>query len=196
MTQQGGDQEALASLARRHHRDLSGGEGVSLGLEELIATDEARDLEIATSLAADPERVARLRAGMRPRLLASPLSDAPALARRLETAYRGRFSSSKAVGAHFGITPKKYQSGETDITGGISKVGDAMVRMALYEAAQVMLTRTTRFSTLKRWAMQVAQRRGMKRAIVALSRKLATVLHRMWVDGTDFRFGKEVAGTA
>ena len=71
-----------------------------------------------------------------------------------------------------------------------------MVRMALYEAAQVMLTRTTRFSTLKRWAMQVAQRRGMKRAIVALSRKLATVLHRMWVDGTDFRFGKEVAVTA
>ena len=105
----------------------------------------------------------------------------------------GRFSSSKAVGAHFGITPKKYQSGETDITGGISKVGDAMVRLALYEAAQVMLTRTTRFSTLKRWAVQVAQRRGMKRAIVALSRKLATVLHRMWVDGTDFRFGKEVA---
>ncbi len=108
----------------------------------------------------------------------------------------GRFSSSKAVGAHFGITPKKYQSGETDITGGISKVGDAMVRLALYEAAQVMLTRTRRFSTLKRWAMQVAQRRGMKRAIVALSRKLATVLHRMWVDGTDFRFGKEVAATA
>ena len=108
----------------------------------------------------------------------------------------GRFSSSKAVGAHFGITPKKYQSGETDITGGISKVGDAMVRMALYEAAQVMLTRTTRFSTLKRWAMQVAQRRGMKRAIVALSRKLATVLHRMWVDSTDFRFGKEVAVTS
>ena len=107
-----------------------------------------------------------------------------------------RFASSKAVGAHFGLTPKKYQSGETDITGAISKVGDAMARGALYEAAQVMLTRVMRFSTLKRWALQVAQRRGMKRAKVALARKLATVLHRMWVDGAEFRFGKEDAATA
>jgi transposase len=107
-----------------------------------------------------------------------------------------RFTSSKAVGAHFGLTPKKYQSGETDVTGAISKVGDAMARGALYEAAQVMLTRVMRFSSLKRWALQVAQRRGMKRAKVALARKLATVLHRMWVDGTEFRFGKEAAATA
>ncbi|MBV5269279.1 MAG: IS110 family transposase [Afipia sp.] len=104
-----------------------------------------------------------------------------------------RFTSSKAVGAHFGLTPKKYQSGETDITGAISKVGDTMARTALYEAAQVMLVRTRGFSTLKRWAMDVAKRRGMKRATVALARKLATVLHRMWVDATDFRFGKEAA---
>lgn len=102
-----------------------------------------------------------------------------------------RFSSSKAVGPHFGLTPKKYQSGETDVTGAISKVGDEMARTALYEAAQVMLVRVEGFSTLKRWAMEVAKRRGMKRATVALARKLATVLHRMWVDGTDFRFGKE-----
>jgi len=104
-----------------------------------------------------------------------------------------RFSSSKAVGPHFGLTPKKYQSGETDVIGAISKTGDALVRGALYEAAQVMLTRTTSFSTLKRWALEVAKRRGMMRAKVALARKLACVLHRMWVDGTDFRFGKETA---
>jgi transposase len=103
----------------------------------------------------------------------------------------GRFSSSKAVGAHFGLTPKKYQSGETDVTGGVSKVGDAMVRTALYEAANVLLSRTTRFSTLKRWAMEGAKRRGVKRAKVALARKLACVLHRMWVDGSEFRWGKE-----
>jgi transposase len=103
----------------------------------------------------------------------------------------GRFASSKAVGAHFGLTPKKYQSGETDVTGGVSKVGDAMVRTVLYEAANVLLSRTTRFSTLKRWAMEVARRRGVKRAKVALARKLATVLHRMWVDGSEFRWGKE-----
>ena len=68
-----------------------------------------------------------------------------------------------------------------------------MVRSALYEAANVMLTRAGRFSSLKRWAMAVAGRRGMKRAKVALARKLASVLHRMWLDGTGFRFGKEVA---
>ena len=102
----------------------------------------------------------------------------------------GRFTASKAVGAHFGLTPKKYQSGETEITGGISKVGDAMVRMALYEAANVLLSRTTRFSTLKRWALEVARRRGVKRAKVALARKLASVLHRMWIDGSEFRWGK------
>ena len=86
----------------------------------------------------------------------------------------GRFGRSRAVGAHFGLTPKKYQSGETDVTGSISKVGDAMVRTALYEAANVMLTRAGRFSTLKHWALEVARRRGMRRAKVALARKLAT----------------------
>lgn len=104
-----------------------------------------------------------------------------------------RFTSSKAVGTYFGLTPRKYQSGETDVTGGITKVGDEMARTALYEAAQVMLTRAKSFSALKRWALEVAKRRGMKRAMVALARKLATVLHRMWVDGVDFRFGKEAA---
>jgi transposase len=101
-----------------------------------------------------------------------------------------RFRRSRTVGAHFGLTPKKHQSGETDVTGGISKVGDAMVRTALYEAANVMLTRAGRFSALKRWALEVAKRRGMRRAKVALARKLAAVLHRMWSDGSDFRFGK------
>ena len=75
-----------------------------------------------------------------------------------------RFGKSSTVGAYFGLTPKKYQSGETDRDGGVSKVGDAMVRTALFEAAHIMLTRATRFSSLKRWALDVAKRRGMKRA--------------------------------
>ena len=104
-----------------------------------------------------------------------------------------RFRRSRAVGAHFGLTPKRYQSGETDVTGGISKAGDGMVRAALYEAAHAMLTRTGRFSTLKRWALEVAKRRGMKRAKVALARKLSALLHRLWVDGSEFRFGREAA---
>ncbi len=91
------------------------------------------------------------------------------------------------------LTPRRYQSGETDMTGGISKVGDAMARTALFEAAQSMLTRTARLSTLKQWALEVLRRRGMRRAKVALARKLATVLHRMWVDGTEFRRGKAPA---
>ena len=107
-----------------------------------------------------------------------------------------RFARSKAVGAHLGLTPKRYQSGETDVVGGISKAGDTMARTALYEAANAMLSRTTRFSALKRWAMEVARRRGTKRAKVALARKLASVLHRMWVDATEFRWGKEAAAPA
>jgi transposase len=102
-----------------------------------------------------------------------------------------RFVHSKALGAHFGLTPRKYQSGETDVTGAVSRVGDAMVRTALYEAAHILLTRAVRFSALKRWAVQVAKRRGMKRAKVALARKLAVILHRMWVDGTKFRWSGE-----
>jgi transposase len=107
-----------------------------------------------------------------------------------------RFKHSKAVAAHFGLTPKKYQSGETDVTGGISRIGDEKVRTALYEAANVMLTRVNRFSALKRWALDVAKRRGMKRAKVALARKLAIVRHRLWVDGTAFRWSKPDAVVA
>lgn len=104
-----------------------------------------------------------------------------------------RFRRSRDVGPHFGLTPRKYQSGEIDVTGSISKVGDRMVRTALYEAASVMLTRTVRMSPLKSWAMGVAKRRGAKKARVALARKLGVVLHRMWVDGTSFRWTSETA---
>lgn len=125
------------------------------------------------------------------------LMSAPGVGALVALTYRsavdnpGRFAKSRTVGAYFGLTPKKYQSGETDIDGGITKVGDSMVRTALYEAAHIMLTRATRFSALKRWAMDVAKRRGMKRAKVALARKLATVLHRMWADVSQFRWGKD-----
>jgi len=97
-----------------------------------------------------------------------------------------RFKSSKSVGAHFGLTPTKYQSGETDVTGRISKIGDASVRTALYEAAHIILTRSLRGSGLKSWAMKLAKRAGMKKAKVALARKLAVVLHRMLADASKF----------
>lgn len=101
-----------------------------------------------------------------------------------------RIVKSKAAGALFGLTPKKYQSGEKDVTGGITLAGDETVRTALYEAANVLLSRITRFSKLKRWGMDVAKRRGSKRAKVALARKLAVILHRIWVDGTTYRWAE------
>jgi transposase len=107
-----------------------------------------------------------------------------------------RFQHSKAVGAHLGLTPRKYQSGEVDRTGRISKVGDAAVRTALFEAANIMLTRAARWSSLKAWALRVSNRQGMKKAKVALARKLAVVLHRMWLDGTVFRWGSQAAPEA
>jgi transposase len=104
-----------------------------------------------------------------------------------------RFRRSKAVGAMFGLTPSKYQSGENDRTGGISRCGDGMMRAMLYEAAQILLVRSTRWSWLKAWAMQIAKRRGMKKAIVALARRLAVIMHRIWVDGTEFFWTREAA---
>ena len=104
-----------------------------------------------------------------------------------------RFRSSKAVGAVFGLTAAKYQSGEINRSGAISKCGDEMMRVMLYEAAQIMLMRSTKWSWLKAWAMQIARRRGMKKAIVALARRLAVIMHRIWVDGTEFRWTREIA---
>jgi transposase len=98
-----------------------------------------------------------------------------------------RFRSSKRAGAHFGLTPRKYQSGETDYSGRISKIGDASVREALYQAAHVILTKPVKgCSQLKSWAMRIARRAGMSKAKVALARKLAVIMHRMLATGKPF----------
>src|SRR3954464_8341265 len=104
-----------------------------------------------------------------------------------------RIAKSRDVGPLFGLTPGRYQSGETDIIGKITKVGDVMVRTALFEAATVMLTRSTKTSRLKAWALDLVKRRGTRRAIVALARKLGVILHRIWVDGSTFRCAREGA---
>jgi transposase len=107
-----------------------------------------------------------------------------------------RFRKSKSVGAVFGLTCAKYQSGEIDWSGRISRCGDEMMRVMLYEAAQSMLVHSKKWSWLKAWAMQIARRRGMKKAIVALARRLAVIMHRIWVDGTEFRWTREQAAAA
>lgn len=97
-----------------------------------------------------------------------------------------RFVRSRDVGPHLGLTPRRYQSGETDTQGRISRCGDELARTALYEAAHSLLIRCRQPSALRSWGLRVARRRGMARARVALARKLGVVLHRLWADGTTF----------
>src|SRR5579863_1437196 len=107
-----------------------------------------------------------------------------------------RFRKSKAVGAVFGLTSAKYQSGEIDRSGAISRCGDEMMRTMLYEAAQTMLFHSAKWSWLKAGAMKIARHRGMKKAVVALARRLAVIMHRIWVDGSEFRWTRDQTAAA
>jgi len=104
-----------------------------------------------------------------------------------------RFSRSRSVGAYVGLTTRRFASGEIDWTGRISKCGDAMLRSYLFEAAGVLLTRVPQWSALKAWGLRLAKRSGFTKAKVAVARKLAVILHRMWIDGTEFRWSNEDA---
>ena len=104
-----------------------------------------------------------------------------------------RFRRSSSVGAYLGLTPRRHQSGEADWSGRISKRGDGLARQMLYEAANVLLSRVREGSAPKAWAARLVARHGAKKARVALARKLAVILHRIWVDGTTFRTLEEAA---
>ena len=104
-----------------------------------------------------------------------------------------RFDKSRNVGAYVGLTTRRYASGEIDRTGRISKCGDALLRCYLYEAANVLLTRVSKWSALKAWGMRVAKRSSLSKAKVAVARKLAVILHRMWIDGTEFNWSTKEA---
>ena len=167
-------------------RELVGGHPtLALVAEALLASRDA----LAVALRRLEQRLSGLaRADDRARLLMTTPGVGVIVALSFVAAVDdpARFRSSKAVGAHFGLTPRKYQSGETDVTGRISKIGDAGVRAALYESAHIILTRPVKGSALKRWAARLAVRAGMRKAKVALARKLAVVLHRMLADGRPF----------
>jgi transposase len=107
-----------------------------------------------------------------------------------------RFQRSRDLGAHLGLTPRKYASGEVDRNGAISKCGDVALRSTLYQASLALLTRSQRWSTLRARGMAIAKRRGIRRAVVAVSRKLAVLMHRIWADGTEFRWTREEAPVA
>lgn len=104
-----------------------------------------------------------------------------------------RFKRSSSVGAYIGLTTRRYASGEIDWTGRISKCGDKMLRSYLYEAANVLLTRVAKWSALKAWGIRLAKRSGLRKAKVAVARKLAVILHRMWIDGTEFNWSSKEA---
>jgi hypothetical protein len=103
-----------------------------------------------------------------------------------------RFGRSSSVAPYLGMTPRRYQSGEVDHGGRISKCGDGMVRSLLFEAAKVLLSRSARPSVLKTWGKTIGKRIGAKKATIAVARKLAVILHRMWTTGTTFKWGAQV----
>jgi transposase len=104
-----------------------------------------------------------------------------------------RFRRWRSVGAYVGLTTRRYASGETDWTGRISKCGDKMLRTYLYEAANVLLTRVAKWSALKAWGIRLAKRSGLRKAKVAVARKLAVILHRMWIEGSEFKWSSKEA---
>lgn len=103
------------------------------------------------------------------------------------------FRSAASVGAYLGLTPRRKQSGETDTVGHVSRWGDRLLRTYLFEAASVLLHRTKRWCSLKAWGLRLAKRNSMKKAQVAVARKLAVILHCIWIGGTSFQWGKEPA---
>jgi transposase len=106
-----------------------------------------------------------------------------------------RFARSRSVGAHMGLTPRQYQSGEVDRSGRVSRCGDALARTLMYEAAVVILTRVKRASRLQDWAQAIAKRSGAGKARVALARKLSVILHSIWRSGEPFRWSEQPAST-
>lgn len=115
-----------------------------------------------------------------------------ALTMRMAVDNLERFDSSKDIGPWAGLTPRRTQSGERDVIGRITRAGDAALRTALYQAANAVMCRIAP-SWLKAWALTVAARRGKRRATVALARRIGVALHRMWRDGTEFRFTRDDA---
>jgi transposase len=105
----------------------------------------------------------------------------------------GRFRPPETAGAHSGLTPRRYRSGEIDAAGRISKTGDQGVRAALYEAAHAILTGPVKGGALKSWGARLVKRAGLKKATVALARKLAVIPHRMLADGTPFDASRAAA---
>jgi transposase len=171
-------------------RELAGSDPLVMNLVEPLLAILATMLDQLTRLTKQVLDIVRQEPVCR-RLMSVPgVGPITALAFRATIDHPDRFKHSRDVGAHLGLTPARYQSGETDVQGRISRCGDELARTALYEAAHTLLVRSRKWSSLRAWGMKIAKHRGMARARVAVARKLAVILHRMWSDGTAFRFSK------
>jgi transposase len=165
---------------------------IAVAVEPLLKAREAVEKQIA-NLDRKVMRLARNDAQVRRFMTAPGIGPITALCYLATIDDPARFKRSRSVGAYVGLTSRRYASGEVDWTGRISKCGDAMLRSYLYEAAGVLLTRVAKWSALKAWGMRVAKRSGLRKAKVAVARKLAVILHRIWIDGTEFKWSsKEV----
>lgn len=155
-------------------------------LRPLVAVAEALDRQVS---ALDRTIAARAKASSACRRLMTVPGVGPLVALTYVTGVDEpeRFRSARNVGAHFGLTPRRFQSGETDWSGRISRAGDAAVRRALYQAANVLIHHSKGWCALKSWAVRLAKRRGLGKAKVALARKLAVIMHKMWMSGEDYR---------
>ena len=168
---------------------LGGSEGVAGLSAAMCGLLAARNAVLAaiTAIDRDMKRLARASEACR-RLMTIPgVGQLTALAFVAAIDEPERFRRSRDVGAYLGLVPRRYQSGEVDYTGSISKRGDRRVRTLLYEAANVMLTRYRGKLALKDWALAIGRRSTMRKARIALARRLAIIMHAMLRHGTEFR---------
>ena len=185
--------KAGGNVFRRRAEELIGGRGL---LEEavrpLLEVREKVSREIAT-LHRKLLGLARNDAASRRSMTVPGIGPITALAFHAVIDEPARFRRSRSVGAYIGLTPRRFASGEVDWSGRISKCGDGMLRSYLFEAAGVLLTRVPQWCKLKAWGHRLWKRIGFKKAKIAVARKLAVMLHRMWREGTDFIWSSKEA---
>src|SRR5262245_47467405 len=162
---------------------------IAAAVEPLLKAREAVGRQIA-DLDRKVMKLARKNAQVRPFMTTPGVGPITALCFLATIDDPTRFRKSRSV---VGLTTRQYASGEVDWSGRISKCGDKMLRSYLYEAANVLLTRLAKWPALKAWGIRLEKRSGLRKAKVAVARKLAVVLHRMWIEGTEFKWSSKEA---
>ena len=187
-----GNKDALI----RRAEELAEGHPVMSGLAAKLAEVRRHVASPVAAIDRDIRRLVRTEPTLKRFLTVPGVGPITALAFLSAVDDPNRFKHARDVGPYLGLTPTRYQSGETDRQGRISKCGDTFTRTCLYEAAHVLLTKVQRFSPLKAWGLRLVKRIGGRKARIAVARKLAVILHCIWTDGTEFWWTREEATTA